>query len=221
MDEHLVSQQPEQQDKTQQGKQWLEDMLKLAGLPTTVQVEQVHSMTEGSCWLTIEHSGFTPEQTQLLTGAEGSVLDAIQYLANTILNIGRAEGEQTAYTIELAGYRVQRQAELQELAEAAAHQVHETGEAYEMAALSAAERRQVHTYLKSTYADLATFSRGKEPDRRLVVQLAESASTESASPETASLETVSPGSASPGSENAGPEPVDPETVGAETASGPE
>ncbi|MFM7423658.1 MAG: protein jag [Elainella sp.] len=168
-----MSQQPGQQDKTQQGKQWLEEMLKRAGLPTAVQVEQTHSITEGSCWLTIDHSGFTPEQTQILTGTEGTVLDAIQYLANTILNIGRAEGEQTAYTIELAGYRVQRQAELQELADAAAHHVHETGEAYEMGALSSAERRQVHTYLKSTYSDLATFSRGKEPDRRLVVQLAE------------------------------------------------
>jgi spoIIIJ-associated protein len=173
MDEHLVTQ-PAQQDKIQQGKQWLEEMLKLAGLPATVQVEQTHALTEGSCWLTIDHSSFTPEQTQVLTGPEGTVLDAVQYLANTILNIGRAEDAQTAYTIELAGYRVQRQAELQALAEAAASHVHETGEAYEMAALSAAERRQVHTYLKSTYSDLATYSRGKEPDRRLVVQLAAS-----------------------------------------------
>jgi spoIIIJ-associated protein len=41
-----------------------------------------------------------------------------------------------------------------------------------MAALSAAERRQVHTYLKD-YEDLETYSRGKEPDRRLVVRLAQ------------------------------------------------
>ncbi len=170
MDEHLASQQPVQ-DRIQQGKQWLEEMLKLADLPATVQIDQAHTSSEGSYWLAIDHSSFTPEQIQALTGPEGNVLDAIQYLANTILNIGQAEDEQTAYTIELDGYRVRRQAELQELAEAAAHHVHETGEAYEMAALSAAERRQVHTYLKSTYADLATHSRGKEPDRRLVVQL--------------------------------------------------
>lgn len=69
---------------------------------------------------------------------------------------------------------MQRQIELQQLAEAAVQHVRETGEEYEMAALSAAERRQVHTYLKATYGDLETYSRGKEPDRRLVVRLAES-----------------------------------------------
>ncbi len=156
----------------QQGKQWLEEMLKISGLPATVQVDVEHAAGwDGSCWLTIDDSGFTAEQVQLMTGAHGVVLDAIQYLTNTILNIGHVEGEQTAYTIELAGYRVKRQMELQQLAEAAVQQVRATGEEHEMAALSSAERRQVHTYLKA-FPDLATYSRGKEPDRRLVVRLA-------------------------------------------------
>ena len=156
----------------QQGQRWLEEMLQLAGLPASVQVDQSRTDAEGSCWLTIDQATLTAEQTQVLIGPDGSSLDAIQYLANTILNIGQAEDAQTAYTIELAGYRVQRQAELQALAEAAVQQVRETGTEYEMAALSSAERRQVHTYLKATYGDLATHSRGKEPDRRLVVSLA-------------------------------------------------
>jgi spoIIIJ-associated protein len=155
-----------------QGQQWLEEMLRLAGLPASVQVDQSRTEAEGSCWLNIDQASLTPEQTQALIGADGSGLDAIQYLANTILNIGQAEAAQTAYTVELAGYRVRRQAELQALAEAAAQQVRQTGSEYEMAALSSAERRQVHTYLKATYSDLVTHSRGKEPDRRLVVSLA-------------------------------------------------
>ncbi|QYO64907.1 protein jag [Leptolyngbya sp. 7M] len=158
----------------QRGKHWLEEMLQLSGLPATVQPDLERTGAEGSCWLTIDDATLTHEQTQILIGEEGNVLDAVQYLANTILNIGRGEDLQTAYTIELAGYRVQRQIELQQLAEAAVQHVRETGEEYEMAALSAAERRQVHTYLKATYGDLETYSRGKEPDRRLVVRLAES-----------------------------------------------
>lgn len=165
------------QQQVEQGQQWLEEMLRLAGLPASVQIDQSRTETEGSCWLTIDQTAFTAEQTQALIGTDGSGLDAIQYLANTILNIGQAEGAQTAYTVELAGYRVQRQAELQALAEAAVQQVRETGAEYEMAALSSAERRQVHTYLKDTYSDLATQSRGKEPDRRLVVSLAVSPET--------------------------------------------
>lgn len=159
------------EQQIQQGKDWLEEMLQLAGLPASVQVDQERTSADGSCWLAIDSSTLTPEQTQLLIGEEGNVLDAIQYLTNTTLNIGRGEEDQTAYTIELAGYRVQRQMELQQLADQAAQQVRETGEESEIAALSAAERRQVHTYLKATYADLTTYSRGKEPDRRLVVQL--------------------------------------------------
>jgi spoIIIJ-associated protein len=157
----------------QRGRQWLHDLMNLIGLPTQIQGDTSKLDTEGSYWLIIDDSNLTAEQTQSLLGAEGSVLDAIQYLANTTLNLGQPETLQTAYTIELAGYRVRRQAELQAMADKAAQQVRDTGEEYEMTALSAAERRQVHTYLK-TFDDLETESRGREPDRRLVVRLAHS-----------------------------------------------
>lgn len=157
--------------KIEDGKQWLEEVLRLSGLPCAVDADAVKTELEQSCWLVIDHASLSPEQTQSLIGEGGVVLDAIQYLANTILNIGQADDLQTAYTIELGGYRVQRQMELQQMAEAAAQQVRETGEEYEMVALSSAERRQVHTYLKA-FEDVETYSRGKEPDRRLVVRLA-------------------------------------------------
>jgi spoIIIJ-associated protein len=158
------------ESQIQRGQQWLEEFLKLSGLPAkvTAELEQVH--WDGSCWLKIDQAMLTPEQVQLLTGTDGAALDAIQYLVNTTLNLGQPKDEQKAYTIELDGYRARRQAELQTMAEHAAQQVRETGEAFEMAALSAAERRQVHTFLK-TFEDLETFSQGTEPDRRLVVRL--------------------------------------------------
>jgi spoIIIJ-associated protein len=155
--------------QVQQGCQWLEGLMSLAGLPAQVSADTSKLLTEGSCWLTIDDGSLTPDQVDALIGADGSTLDAIQYLANTTLNLGQPDEMQTAYTIELAGYRVRRQAELQSLAEQAASYVRQTGEEYEMAALSAAERRQVHTYLKA-FEDLETYSRGKEPDRRLVVR---------------------------------------------------
>jgi len=161
MDETLV----------QRGKQWVEDLMQLMGFPIEVGADADKVETEGSYWLTIEDRSLTTEQIQLVIGKDGSVLDAIQYLANTTLNLGQSEGAQKAYTLELAGYRLRRQAELQAIADQAAQQVRETGKEYEMKALSAAERRQVHTYLK-TFGDLETESRGREPDRRLVVRLA-------------------------------------------------
>ena len=170
----------------QQGREWLQELLSLVGLPANVQAaEQASSpldaadpTTSGTLedranyWLTIDETELAPEQIQQLTGTNGAVLDAIQYLANTILNLGQAEDQQKAYTIELAGYRARRQAELQSMAEQAAEEVRQTGQEVEMKALSSAERRQIHTFMKS-YPDLETYSRGREPDRRLVVKRAQ------------------------------------------------
>lgn len=160
------------QSKMQRGQQWLEELLRLAALPATVTATPGPAGQEeaDSYWLTIDETDLTPEQIDILIGPEGSVIDAIQYLANSTLNIGREEEEQASYTIDLHGYRVRRQAELREMAEAAADRARKTGKEIELKDLSAAERRQVHTFLKE-WADLETYSRGQEPDRRLVVRL--------------------------------------------------
>lgn len=154
----------------QRGKQWLEDLLKLSGFPATVEAtlgEEEEDST--SYWLTIDREHLTPNQIQTLIGGQGSTLDAIQYLANSILNITAEPDRQGAYTVEINGYRIQRQAEIRALVEDAAVRVRETGEDFEMKSLSSAERRQIHTLLKDS-EDLETFSRGQEPDRRLVIK---------------------------------------------------
>jgi spoIIIJ-associated protein len=156
----------------QRGQQWLEELLRLSSLPASVEATDEDESQEDkpSYWLTIDKTQLTPQQIQTLIGPEGAALDAIQYLANSILNLGQDEEQQAAYTIELDGYRLRRQEELRALAAHAAQRVRETGEEFEMKSLSSAERRQVHTFLKEC-DDLETQSRGQEPDRRLVVRL--------------------------------------------------
>lgn len=162
--------------RMQRGQAWLEELLQLADFPATVKVEpHAKSADNGddaeldSYWLIIDETHLTRSQIQALLGSEGATLDAIQYLANTILNLGQTDEQQAAYTVELDGYRVRRQAELRALADHAAQQVRQTGHEFEMKSLSAAERRQIHTFLKD-FDDLESYSRGKEPDRRLVVR---------------------------------------------------
>jgi spoIIIJ-associated protein len=157
------------QDKIQRGEAWLGQLLEMSGMPPSIKADASKMMEDGSCWLEINDEALTPEQVHGLTGDRGEVLDAIQYLINTTLNLGKGDGEQQPYTVELHGYRVRRQQELEQIAETAAQQVLETGEEYEIRSLSSAERRQVHNILKS-YEDLQTESRGQEPDRRLVVR---------------------------------------------------
>ena len=169
------------EQQVQRGQQWLTELLQKAGFATQVSADSSKLDSEGSHWLVIDESPFTPEQIETLLGKKGAVLDAVQYLANTTLNLGQSESTQTAYTIELAGYRVRRQAELQVLADEAMQQVRQTQQEYELSDLSSAERRQIHTYLKD-FGDLETESRGREPDRRLVVRIAQ-AETESAQAE--------------------------------------
>ena len=158
----------EQQD--QGGIQWLSQLLKHQGIEADVTGEHIDDeLGDSSFWLTIEDSALTQAQIDGLLGERGRVLDAIQYLANTVLNIGQDSSSQQSYTIELKGYRQQRRAELKAIAEQAAEQALATGNEHELADLSSAERRQVHTFLKA-YGGLETFSRGREPDRRLVVR---------------------------------------------------
>lgn len=158
----------------ERGRAWLDTLLQLAGLSVRVEAAVVESSEDmplgAGYWLTLNPQDLDDERAAMLVGDRGSVLDAIQSLANSTLNVGRSPDERTAYLLELNGYRRARLQEVQQQAEAAAARVRESGEAVELAGLSAAERRQVHTRLKAQ-PDLDTVSHGQDPDRRLVVQL--------------------------------------------------
>lgn len=157
--------------QVERGKEWLEKLLALMGMPAGVKVGKNEAEPEPSpWWLIIDETQLTSQQIASLLGKNGENLDAMQYLANTLLNLGLDYDKQRAFTVELNGYRRQRQQELLAWAKQVAEQVRETGQEVEMTPLSSAERRQIHTFLQHE-ADLATESRGQEPHRRLVVKL--------------------------------------------------
>ncbi|MBR8828876.1 MAG: RNA-binding protein [Gomphosphaeria aponina SAG 52.96 = DSM 107014] len=155
----------------QRGQDWLAELLKLMGIPAEVKITQIGGDVgePNLCWLTIDETNLTPEQKERLIGEKGETIDAIQYLANTILNIGVKPENQGAFTVELDGYRVKREAELFALVEEVAEKVRQTGQEVQLPPLSSAERRQVHTFLQDS-EDLATESRGQEPERRVFVR---------------------------------------------------
>ncbi|NEO26994.1 MAG: RNA-binding protein [Kamptonema sp. SIO4C4] len=152
----------------QKGQEWLEKLVTLLGYSTTVSLAEPEA--DGVCWLTIEDETLTPEQIDLLIGERGKTIDAIQYLLNTTQNLGREPEQQQPFTVEIANYRIKRQAELLALVEEVVQKVRQTGEEVEMSSLSAAERRQVHHLLKDTN-DIITESRGSEPHRHLYIRL--------------------------------------------------
>lgn len=162
------------QQNLNRGQQWLEQVLALMGTPASVQLSYPQptnetTIAETNPWLVIDETHLNEQQVKALLKDQGRTLDALQYLANTLLNLKMEPEAQTSFTIEFKGYRQQREKELRVLAEKTAWQVLETGESAELSALSGAERRQIHQFLQQ-YEGLESWSRGQEPDRRLVVQ---------------------------------------------------
>lgn len=173
---YMSSSQPSD-EQMHEGQQWLSQLLQTMGIPAEVTVTEdpVVGMV-----LAIDAGSLTPEQRQAFLEAreEGSpiMLDALQFLTNTLLNLHHDKAEQRTYQLDIDGYRAQRQQQLEGQAQTAAAEVRQTGQPVELLHLSAAERRQVHSYLSEPeFTDLKTESQGIEPDRRLVVALVDPA----------------------------------------------
>jgi spoIIIJ-associated protein len=160
-------------DKTvTQAQTWLEQLLNLMGFPSPVAVAEVkeNSLVMGP-WLVIDDKTLSPTQIEGLLAENGLALDAIQYLLNAVIGSKLGEGltTLTPITVELAEFRTRRQLELISLSETAAKQVRETHQSVEIADMTAADRRQVHSFFEDSQ-DIETESQGYEPHRRLVLR---------------------------------------------------
>jgi|CryBogDrversion2_11_1035321.scaffolds.fasta_scaffold26999_2 spoIIIJ-associated protein len=153
------------------GQQWLEQLLALMGLPLGVktQVSPISAAKENEHWLILDSSNLKEDQKELLLANKAEGLDSIQSLLNIIINMGISPEQQTAFTIEIDGYRQKRQTEILELAKSLVEQVRQDKKDVEMKNLSASERKQVHSLLEKI-EDITTESIGQEPDRRLVIK---------------------------------------------------
>ncbi len=171
-------------EDTSASANWLQELLSLMGYATSVDIRLTEvspeQVTAGSknYWLEISSDGLQEQQIQRLTGKDGLVLDSLQYLSSILLNrhlpSDNAETEnRNFYTIELNGYRLNRIADLQALAENAVQQVRETQTEFFIKQLSSADRRHIHQLLEG-FPDIETHSQGREPNRHLIVKLVQS-----------------------------------------------
>jgi spoIIIJ-associated protein len=102
----------------------------------------------------------------LFIGRHGQTIDAVQHLAQRIL--AAAAGEQRRVVIDAEGYRARRRETLERQADEAVDEALRKGGPVALDAMTAAERRLVHEYLRDR-EDVETHSEGEEPERRLVV----------------------------------------------------
>jgi spoIIIJ-associated protein len=160
---------------------WLQELLSLMGYATSVDIRLAEASPElvtagtKNYWLDINADGLQEQQIQRLIGKDGVVLDSLQYLSSILLNLHlpsdtAATENRNFYTVELNGYRSDRLASLQTLAENAVQQVRETQTEFVIKQLSSADRRHIHQLLED-FPDVETHSEGREPNRHLIVKL--------------------------------------------------
>nr|WP_185038439.1 R3H domain-containing nucleic acid-binding protein [Actinoplanes octamycinicus] len=107
---------------------------------------------------------------QPLVGQRGATLEALQEL--TRLAIFRATGSPSRLLLDIGGYRAARRKELAAVARNAVEKVKEHGEVVRLEPMSAFERKCVHDVVNAI-AGVLSESEGVEPNRRIVVRVAE------------------------------------------------
>lgn len=102
----------------------------------------------------------------LVVGTHGRTIDAVQHLAQRA--VATLTGEQRRVVVDAEGYRARRRELLERQADGAADEAVRSANSVALGAMTAAERRLVHEFLRER-DDVDTHSEGDEPARQLVV----------------------------------------------------
>ncbi len=100
-----------------------------------------------------------------LVGGDGEVLEALQEL--TRLAVYRETGERSRLMLDISGYRADKRAQLEQLADETVARVKESGEPAPLDPMTPFERKVVHDAVAA--AGLSSESEGVEPRRFVVV----------------------------------------------------
>ena len=106
----------------------------------------------------------------VLIGRRGQTLDAVQELVRTAMQ--RRFERRSRVLVDVDGYRARRLEKLLERADEAVAEVLDTGEPQRLEPMDAIERRLVHQRVSET-AGVTSTSHGREPGRRIVIELAD------------------------------------------------
>ncbi|MDR0404192.1 MAG: KH domain-containing protein [Oscillospiraceae bacterium] len=105
-----------------------------------------------------------------IIGKRGSVLDAIQYLINLVVN--RDVTKYFKVKINVCEYREKREKALNLLGKKIASRVEKTGEPYKLEAMTAYDRRIIHLAV-GDFAGVKSISEGNGVNRHVVVMSAD------------------------------------------------
>jgi spoIIIJ-associated protein len=108
------------------------------------------------------------EHLSQLIGRRGQTLESLQYLTNLVAN--RHSNGHVRIVLDAENYRARRKKTLEQLAQRLASSVVKSRKDVVLEPMSPAERKIIHSYLQE-HPKVKTFSKGEEPNRRIVITL--------------------------------------------------
>lgn len=103
----------------------------------------------------------------IIIGKRGNTLDSLQYLASLVVN--KESEKYVRISLDCGNYRQKREDTLRSLARKMADKSKSTKRPVKLEPMNPYERRIIHSALQKT-KDIKTYSEGKDPYRRIVIE---------------------------------------------------
>lgn len=104
----------------------------------------------------------------ILIGRRGQTLDSLQYLTNIVAN--RYATSHVRIVLDAENFRDRRKQTLEELSDRLARRVIRTRKEVVLEPMSPQERKVIHSQLQN-HPNVKTYSKGEDPNRRVVIAL--------------------------------------------------
>ncbi|HZG84900.1 RNA-binding cell elongation regulator Jag/EloR [Paenibacillus sp.] len=147
-------------DAIERSKAYLAEIVRDMGIDATIRRTEDE---DGN--IVLEVNG---KELGVFIGRRGQTMDAVQTLVNVYAN--RISGEHLRIVIDAERFRERRKKTLQDLSLRLANQVVRTRKEVVLEPMSPLERRIIHYQLQN-HPKVKTFSKGDEPNRRIVITL--------------------------------------------------
>ncbi|OBZ10333.1 MULTISPECIES: RNA-binding cell elongation regulator Jag/EloR [Bacillales] len=147
-------------DPMLEAEQFLREVAGTMGLQVNIDRKQTREGTH----LAVSGSG----DLGMLIGRRGQTLDALQYLVNIVAN--RYSDSHLRIVLDAEDFRERRRKTLADLSDRLAGRVIRTRKEVVLEPMSPHERKVIHSQLQN-HPKVKTFSKGDEPNRRVVIAL--------------------------------------------------
>lgn len=137
----------------------------LRGLAGEVNIQFEYEVERKGNEATIHLQG---EQVGFWIGRRGQMLDSLQYLVNIVVN--KSNDHHVRITLDAEDFRNKRRQTLESLADKLAERVIRTRKDVVLEPMNSLERKIIHFQLQD-HPRVRTFSKGEEPNRRIVISL--------------------------------------------------